>query len=157
MRSILFFVSAIFWSTQLQAFDVNVTRDEVRRVTYGYLIGDLLVGDKAYVSNLDFCEKDNQLFLMKSMSTDEKSKYWPDLIAEVLPNNMVKITLGAGYEKHLDEISNVIPNTDPCKYYEAFSMSSGYFAVKSIQGHENMRDFIGFLKNAGFKLEADLN
>ena len=157
MRSILFFVSAIFWSTQLQAFDLNVTRDEVRRVIYGYLIGDLLVGDKAYVSNLDFCEKDNQLFLIKSMSTDEKAEYWPNLIAEVLPNNMVNITLQADYKKHLDEVSHVVPNTDPCEYFEAFLMTSGYFAVKSIQGHQNMRDYIGFLKEAGFKLEVDLN
>ena len=55
MRWILFFFSAIFWSTQLQAFDMNVTRDDVQRVKFGHLIGDLLVGDRAYVSNQDFC------------------------------------------------------------------------------------------------------
>ena len=31
------------------------------------------------------------------------------------------------------------------------------FAVKSIHGHENMRDYIGFLKEAGFEFKADLN
>jgi hypothetical protein len=31
------------------------------------------------------------------------------------------------------------------------------FAVKSIHGNENMRDYIGFLKEAGFELKAHLN
>ena len=157
MRWILFFFSAIFWSTQLQAFDMNVTRDDVQRVKFGHLIGDLLVGDRAYVSNQDFCSKNDQLFLMKSMTTNEQSEYWPNMIAEVLPNNMVSITLQAGYKKHLDEVVYVIPSHDPCKIYEAYLSNLEYFAVKSIHGHQNMRDYIGFLKEAGFELKADLN
>ena len=136
---------------------MNVTRDDLTRVKNGYLIGDLLVGDRAYVSKGDFCAENNQLFLIKSLSTKQKSNCWPNLIAEVLPNNMVSITLQADYKEHLDEVEHVITRSDECKWHKIYLTNVKYFAVKSIQGHQNMRDYIGFLKEAGFELKADLN
>ena len=76
---------------------------------------------------------------------------------EVVPNNMVSITLETDYKKYLDEVSYVIPDTTPCNYYEQYIPNLEFFAVKSIHGHENMRDYIGFLKEAGFEFKADLN
>jgi hypothetical protein len=76
---------------------------------------------------------------------------------EVAPNNMVSITLETDYKKYLDEVSYVIPNTTPCNYWEKSIPNLEFFAVKSIHGHENMRDYIGLLKEAGFEFKADLN
>ena len=56
------FLSVILCSTQLRAFDMNVTHDDMLRVGYGHLIGDLLSGDRAYVHPVNFCSKNDQLF-----------------------------------------------------------------------------------------------
>ena len=76
---------------------------------------------------------------------------------EVVPNNMVSITLETDYKKYLDEFSDVIPDNFPCNYYEQYIPNLELFAGKSIHGHENMRDNIGFLKEADFEFKADLN
>jgi hypothetical protein len=76
---------------------------------------------------------------------------------EVVPNKMVSITLETDYKEYLDEVSYVIPDNFPCNYYEQCIPNLELFAVKSIHGHEDMRDYIGFLKEAGFEFKADLN
>ena len=73
-----FFLSVILCSTQLKAFDMNVTQDDILRVEYGHLIGDLKIGDRAYVDTLSFCSKNDQLFLMKNKPTRQKYKYGYD-------------------------------------------------------------------------------
>ena len=37
---------------------------------------------------------------------------------EVVPDNMVSITLETDYKEYLDEVSYAIPKTTPCSYYE---------------------------------------
>ena len=76
---------------------------------------------------------------------------------EVVPNNMVSITLETDYKEYLDEVSYVIPDNFPCNYYEQYIPNLELFAVKSIHGYENMRDYIGFLKEADFEFKADFN
>ena len=151
------FLSVILCSTQLRAFDMNVTHDDMLRVEYGHLIGDLLIGDRAYLDTLSFCSKNDQLFLMKNRPTSQKYGYKITMSFEVVPNNMVSITLETDYKEYLDEVSYVIPDNFPCNYYEQCIPNLELFAVKSIHGHEDMRDYIGFLKEAGFEFKADLN
>ena len=151
------FLSVILCSTQLKAFDMSVTQDDMLRVEYGHLIGDLKIGDRAYVHPVNFCSKNDQLFLMKNRPTRQKYGYTITMSFEVVPNNMVSITLETDYKKSLDEVSYVIPSYHPCKYHEQYIPNLEFFAVKSIHGHENMRDYIGFLKEAGFEFKADLN
>ena len=136
---------------------MNVTQDDMLGVEYGHLIGDLLSGDRAYVSTTYFCSKNDQLFLLKNRLTSQKNGYGITMSFEVVPNNMVSITLETDYKKYLDEVSYVIPDTTPFNYYEQYIPNLEFFAVKSIHGHENMRDYIGFLKEAGFEFKADLN
>ena len=62
VNALEFFLSVILCSTQLKAFDMNVTQDDMLRVEYGHLIGDLLIGDRAYVHPDNFCSKNDQLF-----------------------------------------------------------------------------------------------
>ena len=136
---------------------MNVTHDDMLRVEYGHLIGELLIGDRAYVSTTYFCSKNDQLFLLKNRLTSQKNGYGITMSFEVVPNNMVSITLETDYKKYLDEVSYVIPDTTPFNYYEQYIPNLEFFAVKSIHGHENMRDYIGFFKEAGFEFKADLN
>ena len=79
------------------------------------------------------------------------------MIVDVVTNNMVCITLQTDCKKYLDKVSYVIPTHDPYYYYKAYILNLEFFAVKSIQGHQNLRNYIGFLKEAGFELKADLN
>ena len=79
------------------------------------------------------------------------------MIVDVVANNMVSITLQTDCKKYLDKVSYVIPSYHPCKYHEQYIPNLEFFAVKSIHGHENVRDYIGFLKEAGFEFKADLN
>ena len=37
---------------------------------------------------------------------------------EVVPNNIVSITLETDYKEYLDDVSYVIPDNFPCDYYE---------------------------------------
>ena len=157
VNALEFFLSVILCSTQLKAFDMNVTQDDMLSVEYGHLIGDLKIGDRAYVDTLSFCSKNDQLFLMKNKPTRQKYGYTITMSFEVVPNNMVSITLETDYKKSLDEVSSAIPSYFPCKYREQYIPNLEFFAVKSIHGHENVRDYIGFLKEAGFEFKADLN
>jgi hypothetical protein len=157
VNALEFFLSVILCSTQLQAFDMNVTHDDMLRVEYGHLIGELLIGDRAYVSTTYFCSKNDQLFLLKNRLTSQKNGYGITMSFEVVPNNMVSITLETDYKKYLDEVSYVIPDTIHSIITKQYIPNLEFFAVKSIHGHENMRDYIGFLKEAGFELKADLN
>ena len=114
--------------------------DDMLGVEYGHLKGDLLIGDKAYASTTDFCSKNGQLFLLKNRPTSQKNEYGITMSFEVVPNNMVSITLETDSKKYLDEVSYVIPNTTPYNYYEQYIPNLEFFGVKSIHGYENMRD-----------------
>ena len=46
-------------------FDIDINEDDLRRLKNGYLIEDLMVGERAFVSTYAFCHKDGQLLLNK--------------------------------------------------------------------------------------------
>jgi hypothetical protein len=72
VNALEFFLNVILCSTQLKAFDMNVTHDNMLRVEYGHLIGGLLIGDRAYFSTTYFYSKNDQLFLIKNRPTSQK-------------------------------------------------------------------------------------
>ena len=131
---------------------MNVTQDDMLRVEYGHLIGDLKIGDRAYVDTLSFCSKNDQLFLMKNKPTRQKYEYGYVITMsfEVVPNNMVSITLETDYKKSLDEVSYVIPSYHPCKYHEQYIPNLEFFAVKSIHGHEEYAGLHWLFKRSRF-------
>lgn len=155
MRKLLF-LAAMLWSAQAYAFDMNVTRDDVQRVKYGYLIGDLMVGDKGYVSNQSFCVENKKLFLSARFATQEKMTYSVNLVAEILPKRTVSITLH-DYDDKLDRIGNAIPNPQSCDTVRLYFPDAELLSVKSINGFDNMRDYIGFLKKEGFEFGVNIN
>ena len=158
MRKILF-LAAMLWSAHAYAFDMNVTRDDLTRVQNGYLVGDLMVGDKAYIGTSGFCSKNNKLFLVKNGSTGKKSEYFMSLVVHIIPNNMVEVSIqkDMDFDKFDNSSLYVIPNDRPCETLTAYYPNIDFYAVKSLQGYGNMRDYIGFLKDAGFDVKADLN
>ena len=158
MRKLLF-LAAMLWSAQAYAFDMNVTRDDLTRVNEGYLVGDLMVGDKAYINTTGFCAKNNKLFLVKNSATAEKSEYVMRLVVHIIPNNMVEVSIqkDMDFDKFSDSIVHVIPSDRPCGTLTAYIPNIDFYSVKSLQGYDNMRDYIGFLKDAGFDVKADLN
>ena len=154
MRKLLF-LAPMLWSAQAYAFDMNVTRDDVERVKYGYLIGDLMVGDKGYVSHQSFCVENKKLFLSAGFATRDKSTYSVNLVAEILPKRTVSISLQN--DNRLDSITNAIPNPQSCDTVRLYFPDAELLSVKSINGFDNMRDYIGFLKKEGFVFGVNIN
>ena len=158
MRKLLF-LAAMLWSAQAYAFDMNVTRDDLTRVNEGYLVGDLMVGDKAYINTTGFCAKNNKLFLVKNSATAEKSEYLMRLVVHIIPNNMVEVSIqkDMDFDKFDNSSLYAIPSIRPCETMTDYYPIIDFYTVKSLQGFDNMRDYIGFLKEAGFDIKADLN
>lgn len=153
---ILFLISAMLWSTQAHAFDSNMSSRDLMRIEYGYMIGDLMVGDKAYVTSHALCVENGKLMLSKIGRTMAKDDFFSNFIASVLPGNMVSLEL----HKEIDKEKNtreLIPRYGLCqnKRDRNRDLNLGFFKVKDINGFDNMRDYIRYLKAEGAKFAVD--
>jgi hypothetical protein len=160
----IFFLAFIFNASLSHAFDANVSRSELTRYKRGFLIGDLVVGDQAYVNAWDFCFQSGNLFLIKNTAIRLKSEYSINLLIDVQPQNFVTVTLVPRKEKEdfsddLDKINIIIPSHENCKFFEEryFPDKIEYFGVKSIDGYSNMRDYLNYLFELGFKAKATID
>lgn len=153
---ILFLISAMLWSTQAHAFDSNVSSEDLQRIKWGYLIGDLLVGDKAYVSDIAICAEGGKLMLSKIRATQGKADYYASFIASVLPGNIVSLELNKEIDI-VDDFHRIMPNVSPCQNERDRNrdFDLGFFKVKDINGFDNMRDYLRFLKAEGAKFKVD--
>ena len=157
---LIFTSSFLFlFASALNAFDINLSARQFSNFGSGKLIGDLVVGDSAYVKSYHFCRKDEKLVLKKNFQTTHRSKFLPVFLITVEPRNQVEVILlprkgemDFRMDKHL--ITDVIPKIRPCYNGKAsFVDHSEYFYIKSIAGRSNMRDYLNFLLEHGFLLD----
>ena len=151
MRAI-FFICFLFIAKTGFCFDVNVSEEDITRFQYKFIIDDLAVGDTAYVSSYDFCTENEKLMINKNQAIGKKSDYWPNLLMAVEPDNKVSVTLQPGEKP--DRLGNAIPNTDNCNLYisnKSRAKNVGFFEVRSIEGHTNLKDYLKHLEKLGFK------
>ena len=124
---------------------MNRSESDIRRFEFGYLIGDLTVGDSAYVLGSDFCKKDEKLYLVKNYSIDEVSEYRANLKVTVIPGNKVLITLHPPKGEATFSASDfgntyaVAPGGDLCSMVQTwFEEKLGSFEVESIEDFTDM-------------------
>ena len=142
------------------AFEVNVSESNLTRFQFGYLIGDLTVGDSAYVNANHFCIKNGNLYLVKNANVNAVSEYSANLKATLIPANKVLITLHPPKldeqftESNLKRPYLVTPGRELCSTIQTwFEEKLGLLEVESIEGFTDMLSYINHLKSLGFKHE----
>ena len=151
MRAI-FFICFLLIPKIVFGFDVNVSEEDITRFQYKFIIDDLAVGDTAYVRSYSFCTENEKLMINKNNAIEKKSDFWPNLLMAVEPGNKVSITLQPG--ENTDRLGYAIPNTDNCNLFisnKSRKKNVGFFEVRSIEGHTNLKDYLNHLKKLGFR------
>lgn len=147
MRVILFLISLLS-ATASHAFDVNVSEIEIERFQHGILAGDLIIGDTASVYLYQFCvTKDGKLVYPKGSGLT-KSDYG-HFIIKIEPKNQISLTRNEKIDTDGKPSQFAsIPQTTECTESK---IKHGYFEVKTINGFTNMKDYLKFLEDSGYK------
>ena len=80
-------VGLISIANNAYGFDIDINLDDLSRLKDGYLIEDLAVGERAFVSKYAFCLRDGQLLLNKKSNTEERSEYSVNMLITINPKN----------------------------------------------------------------------
>ena len=110
-------------------FDIDINQDDLSRLKDGYLIEDLAVGERAFVSKYAFCFRDGQLLLNKKSNTEERSEYSVNMLITINPKNSVTLNIKpqkdkTGFDVKKDLIKDFIPESWPCETSDIIERSS---------------------------------
>ncbi|MDB0000685.1 hypothetical protein N9E53_06350 [Amylibacter sp.] len=142
-------------------FDIDINQDDLKRLKYGFLVEDLAVGEKAFVTTYAFCQRDGQLLLNKKVNIQERSKYSLNILITVNPKKTVTVNIkpekdSTAFDLKDNLISDFIPQSNPCKRQEFFySTVPDYYSVDNIDGYSSMSEYIKHLKDMGFKSKKE--
>ena len=154
-------VGFIFIASISFGFDIDINEDDLRRLKNGYLIEDLMVGERAFVSTYAFCHKDGQLLLNKKANTIDRSKYSLNILITINPKNTVSVSIkpekdSTAFDLKDNLIKHFIPQSAPCKNQELFySTKLDFYSVDNIDGYKSMSKYIKHLKDMGFKSKKE--
>ena len=156
----LTYLSLLIVAPCANAFEVNVSDGDVSRFLGYYLIGDLTVGDSAYVGTYDFCVVDGKLHLMKNNRIKTGSEYYSNLKIAVVPNNQVLVVprprIGETDFQDDDKTTplHIVPDVTNCKLHQDWMDEElKLFEVKSIQGFTDMESYVRYLISNGWRYE----
>lgn len=147
MRTIL---SALIMTlaTQANAFDLNLSEIEVRRLKAEYLVDDLAVGVKAVVNYWAFCSKEEQLYINRAAMIDEPSDYMAMFEVVLLPTGGVSVETVPATNR--DASSLPFPDTKPCDQKSIREL--GFYPVTTIDGVDNFAEYISVALGKGFTI-----
>ncbi len=144
-----FFIAAVCFfcasSNLFAQFVIDVPLKEYREKIGLFTIGDLSVGQTAWVGSSGFCSIDGKIFLNKDTQTEEK-KYDYVISAKILmgPENSVSVTLYAAKDnketmvEYLKRFSTRLLQPCPTVIYG----NNAFFPVKSINGATTISDLM---------------
>ena len=137
-----------FIANSALAFEANLTDFETRKMLGEPMVQDLAVGVKGMVTRVNFCPLDGQLFLEggSSLETDP-SPYGQHFNIVLQPDGAFQADLVTDASKS-KRIVLVLPWRDACTD-EAVEL--GLFPISSISGFTDMRSFVEYLIEQGYK------
>ena len=144
-------------------FDIDINQDDLSRLEDGYLIEDLAIGERAFVSKYAFCFRDGQLLLNKKSNTVERSEYSVNMLITINPKNSVTLNIKpqkdkTGFDVKEDVMKDFIPASYSCEYQEIFfNTEIDFYSVDNIDGYTSMSEYIKHLKDMGFKSKKEAN
>ena len=144
-------------------FDIDINQDDLSRLEDGYLIEDLAIGERAFVTKYAFCFRDGQLLLNKKSNTVERSEYSVNMLITINPKNSVTLNIKpqkdkTGFDVKEDVMKDFIPASYPCEYQEIFfNTEIDFYSVDNIDGYTSMSEYIKHLKDMGFKSKKEAN
>lgn len=129
------------------AFHINVTSKDVRKATSVYIVGDLKVGEEAYVPFLIFHKYKGKVYLSLDEKIGPEQDYRTSYIVKKIPGNKVEVMLEPESDSSISEaIKDVLEwfdsNGDIFLFDRPDLDFSKVIEVKSIQGTTSVQDLI---------------
>lgn len=132
---------------------MNATLHDLYSGAGKHYIGDLVIGDRAYVDWRSACVKDNQLYIPKFVEVEDKDFTRLNIKAtvQIAPHGQVLANIVNKDGNTLTPIEKYqtilhIYTSPSCEFYERVFLHVGeaisFFKVKSINGHDNAAEFL---------------
>lgn len=135
-------------ATHSNAFELNLSKLEIRRLKAEYLVDDLAVGVKAVVGDWAFCSQEEHLYINRASMIEEPSEYSSMFEVVLLPTGGVSVETIPAKKSFSRPVP--FPDTWPCDKEAVQDL--GFYAVKTIDGANNLADYISAALGKGFTI-----
>ncbi len=160
MRKFLILSVLIFqlWIVPSYSFEINLGNEEIVRLNSNFLVKDLGVGDKITLDKWQFCNSNGNLAMVDLNYTDlSPSDYNPRFILTLLPSSSASLEVKPDNKDGVKyRLTQMIPAYFDYTCEEEIKdrkiPSAKIIFIKTVNGFDNLRDYVNHLKENGHKI-----